>query len=336
MKKLIFPILLIITAVIGFLAGRYSVPLPKPSLPQAIEKPLEKYTFTNLNSYGDETGIIKIGDILKTDKKYVSYQFTNDFHPTPLSKEIKTTSGLINIPTSGNKLPAIIMLRGYVDPKIYNSGVGTRRAGEFFASNGFITVAPDFLGYAGSSREAEDIFESRFQTYTTAISIISSLNSLDSWDKQNIFIWAHSNGGQIALSLLEIKGYQYPTVLWAPVSKPFPFSILYYTDEADDKGKFLRHELAKFESLYDVDLYSIHKYFAQIQAPIHLDQGTSDDAVPVEWSKSLINTLKGLNKNAEISIYSGADHNLNPSWNEVVTNDLKFFQSRVYNPSHND
>ena len=37
-------------------------------------------------------------------------------------------------------------------------------------------------------------------------------------------------------------------ILWAPVSKPFPYNILYYTDEAEDRGKWLRGEIAKFEA----------------------------------------------------------------------------------------
>src|SRR5690606_21512717 len=137
-----------------------------------------------------------------------------------------------------------------------------------------ITIAPDFLGYAGSDENAANIFESRFQTYTLAISLINSIGNSSftkmtnqEWNKEDVFIWAHSNGGQIALTTLEATGKAYPTTLWAPVSKSFPYSVLYYTDEAEDKGKFIRHELAKFEDLYDTDKYSLDNYFELVKAP---------------------------------------------------------------------
>ena len=50
--------------------------------------------------------------------------------------------------------------------------------------------------------ESSDIFESRFQTYTTVLTLAKSLDSLEKWDQKNIFIWAHSNGGQIVLTFL--------------------------------------------------------------------------------------------------------------------------------------
>jgi esterase/lipase len=199
-----------------------------------------------------------------------------------------------------------ILIRGFVDQKIYTSGIGTKRVGEYLAKNGFITIAPDFLGYAGSDKESENIFESRFQTYTTILSLIKTLESLSNditlisgdgevtqkvIDHISLSLWGHSNGGQIALTVLEITKKPYPTVLWAPVSKPFPYSILYYTDESEDKGKFIREKLAEFEKDYDVEKYSLDNYLSEISAPIQIHQGFVDNAVPLDWSKTLFNRL---------------------------------------------
>ena len=90
----------------------------------------------------------------------------------------------------------------------------------------------------GERQSQQDVFEERFQTYTTAMNLLAGI---EKWERAGkIGIWGHSNGGQIALTVLEISQKEYPTVLWAPVSKPFPYSILYYTDEAEDRGKALR------------------------------------------------------------------------------------------------
>lgn len=289
-------------------------------------RPLDKYTFDNLSKIEIRGSNIVLGEKLIGSSNFSSYIFSFSVDPDFDGRVAKKVTGLLNIPKGEGPFPLIIMFRGYVDQKTYTTGTGTKKAGEYFANNGFITIAPDFLGYGASDHEAENIFESRFQTYVTAVSLLQSLNSLEAWDQKNVFIWGHSNGGQIAISVLEITQKSFPTTLWAPVSKPFPYSVLYYTDESDDKGKLIREELAKFEDDYDTDLYSIDNYYDRIKAPIQLHQGSNDDAVPIDWSNDLAKTLSDLNIDVEYYTYQGADHNLSPSWNTVVAKDVAFFK----------
>lgn len=148
-------------------------------------------------------------------------------------------------------------------------------------------------------------------------------------DTKNVFIWSHSNGGQIALTVLETSGVKYPSVLWAPNSAKFPYSILYYLDEADDQGKFLITKLADFMANYDVAKYAFNNYLSQIKAPMELDQGTGDNTVPIKWNEDLAQTLKKDSFDITFVKYPGADHNLQPGWNQVVANDLKFFKDHL-------
>ena len=338
MKKFVLYFLSIIALVsLGWVANSfYQSYLPDPIIINpVIPRPLEKYTIENLAINKPEIGTIKIEKVISEEKNFTSYLFSLEHKPSlGLSsfnavliedKEIKKTTGQLNIPTGKGEYPIIVMFRGYVDQEIYETGIGTRKSAEVYAQNGFITIAPDFLGYAGSDTQAENIFESRFQTYTTALSVLNSLDSVSSWDGANIFLWGHSNGGQVALTVLEITGKDYPTVLWAPVTKPFPYSILYYTDESEDRGKYIRRELAKFENLYDVEQYSIANYIEKISAPIQLHQGTADDAVPVEWTNEFVDVLNELEKEVTYYTYPGADHNMTPAWDTVVERSLVFF-----------
>jgi len=305
--------------------------LPRSSnnpIPIARPTPLAKYTIENLSKADIKPSQIEIGKVLKDDPKFISYEFIMKFSPD-LSNNLKTTSGLINIPKGTGKFPIIVMFRGFVDQKQYFTGEGTQHAAEVFAQNGFITVAPDFLGYGDSDTETSDIFESRFQTYVTAMTILKSIPLVKNWDDKNIFIWAHSNGGQIALTTLETTGVNYPIVLWAPVSQSFPYSILYYLDETADSGKYIITKLASFMNDYDVAKYSLTNYFEGIKAPIQLNQGTLDDAVPFRWSDILNKDLKSASVSAEYIKYPGADHNLQPGWNLVVANNLKFFKDHL-------
>ena len=302
---------------------------PESPIAQIKPRPLDKYTIDNLSKARIEPVKIEMGEILKEDKDFTSYLFSFSFDPTLTNKEKKKVTGLVNIPSGEGPFPLIVMFRGYVDQEIYQTGTGTQRAGEYFARSGYLTIAPDFLGYAGSDSEAGNIFESRFQTYTTALTLLASLQSVKEWNGNDIFLWGHSNGGQIAITVLEITGRESPTVLWAPVSKPFPYSILYYTDESQDRGKLIRRELAEFEQTYDPDLYAIDLAYDRIKAPIQLHQGTFDDAVPRDWSDELVKKLKSLELEVNYSVYPGADHNLNPSWDTVVARSLAFFSKNL-------
>ena len=325
----------------------------EPSIQVEKSKPLEIYSIENLSKARVAAGKIEITNEIDSEGDYASYLFKFAHDPTLSYKgKLKITTGQINIPANNlelslKKYPVVLMLRGYVDQELYKTGDGTKNAAGFFASNGFITIAPDFLGYAGSDKEADNIFESRFQTYTTALSLLKTIellhNNLEAssdigkplrltelrTNESPVFIWGHSNGGQIALTLLEITKADYPATLWAPVTKPFPYSILYYTDESEDKGKLIRSELALFEADYDVEKYSLFNYLEFINAPLQVHQGTADNAVPLDWNDDLADILMDLNLDLDYYTYPGADHNMRTVWNTVINRDLLFFNSFI-------
>jgi uncharacterized protein len=322
---------------IGFMVGQIiliKTQKPNEIVTKVVDRSLDKYTIENL-SHANVTSVpIVIEKNIKDYPNFRSNLFTYSFDPTLTNGPTKKVSGLINLPhrqagIPNQTFPLIIMIRGYVSPTDYFTGNGTVNSSLFFAKNGFITVAPDFLGYGESDPEPKNIFEARFQTYTAVMTLLKSINNIPEWNKKDIFIFGHSNGGQIALTTLEITGVNYPTVLWAPVSAPFPFSILYYSDESDDHGKSLRRSLSQFENVYNTDFYSLSNYFDRIKAPIQLDQGTADDAVPLAWSDNLSKTLKGQGLKIDYNIYQGASHNMTPDWNTVIQKDLEYFEKNL-------
>jgi dienelactone hydrolase len=313
------------------------------TIPETFNRTLDKYSIENLSNTHIPTGRLVLKENLKENDKFITSVFEFIFAPNLDNKNLKKTTGMINFPKS-KPVGIIVMIRGFVNEDLYQTGMGTKNAANYFAEHGFITVAPDFLGYGGSDKEADDIFESRFQTYVTILSLLKTLEAIPNQPelinafsdlttklKSNLklFLWAHSNGGQIALSVLEESGVNYPTVLWAPVSKNFPYSILYYTDEADDSGKFLRSKLSEFEKNYDTDLYSLTKYINKINAPIKVDHGTADLEVPEVWSKELVQKLKDNGKSVVYRTFPGADHNMQPFWNDVIMSDLNFYSDMI-------
>lgn len=309
---------------------------------------LSRYSIENLSKASIQIKRLFIEELLTKEDKYSSYKLVLEFAPDPDKNHVKKVTGQITLPNNQEELkPAIVlMLRGYVDKKVYKTGDGSRNAANFLSEQGYITIAPDFLGYAESDIESSNIFEARFQTYTTALALLKILeerandeyiiakesNIIDLLSqRKKIFIWGHSNGGHIALTILAITGKNYPTALWAPVTKPFPYSILYYTDESVDGGKFIRRELAKFEEENDTDLFSFTNYLDKINAEIHIHQGAKDKAVPIEWSNEIVTKLKQKNKKVSYYVYQSADHNMRPEWEKAIKKTLDFYESNLIN-----
>lgn len=323
MRKIILGILVGILLSVGAYYGKRGVQnyiasqkIVSP-IGKIFEKPLDKYTILALSARKYEGSQIVLDEAIATTSAYTKYTFH-------FISDDKKVTGVAHIPP-GNNLPVIVQFRGYIEKEQYTPGAGTQHSAEVFAQNGFISLAPDFLGYGGSDKPSADVFEERFETYTTALNLLASVSTLSIADASKIGIWGHSNGGQIALTVLEILSRPIPAVLWAPVSKPFPYSILYYTDEADDHGKLLRKKLADFEKEYDTELYSLTNYVDRITGPVQLHQGTADESVPKSWSDELVSGMSGIN----YLIYQGADHNIMPEWKTVVSRDIIFFENYV-------
>lgn len=343
MGKIIFLILVIALSVAGVvyvfknsISEKIVDPIAKEQT--IFEKPFEKYSYKRLRKTTVPAGAITLGEVIKEDEVFTSRMFYFK-DPSAGSGQAKKVSGLLNLPVKEGTYPVIIMFRGFVERDSYTTGEGTRRTAEEFARNGFITLAPDFLGYGESDKPSEKSIEERFQTYTAALAMLVSVKNLNAAlskdseitqtaDIQSLGIWAHSNGGQIALSTLAVTGRKIPTVLWAPVTKPFPYNILYFTDEFDDEGKALRKVVADFEREYDVYDYSVVRYLSWIKSPLQLHQGTVDEAVPQRWSDQFDELLTKKEIEHEYFIYPGENHNFNNgSWPLAVSRSIAFYQS---------
>lgn len=298
------------------------------------EKPLKKYYFDNLAKrkyQASEINLVReISTPALTGDEYKTWLYT-------YQSDGKKVSGMAKIPNQcqNQKCPVIIMLRGYVDNEIYFTGIGTHKAAGIFAENGYITLAPDFLGFGESDKESKNILKARFTRPITVLNLIASVKQWDKAQQNNISIWAHSNGGQIALSLLEISQESCPTTLWAPVTVDFPQSVFYYLDdyeELNDTGKEVYNTIYNFCQNYDCDQVSLSNYLEQIKAPIQIQQGGSDPLAPQAWSDNFVKNLEELNKNINYYTYPQADHNLKPNWDEAVEKDLEFFNEYKDNP----
>jgi len=283
------------------------------------------YTFDNLSKKIFSKGKIKLGKSTKKERNYSTYVFTYE-------SDGKTISGMANIPTGNGPFPVIVLLRGYADQKNYHIGLGTERSANFLADNGFLTLAPDFLGYGLSDWEDRDILLARFYRPVEVLNLISAISSLPSADSNRLGLWGHSNGGQIALSVLEITGRAYPTSLWAPVSLGFPDCVLTYLGIQEEVGNPVKERVDDFLTYNDPKKYSIVEYFGRIKSPFIIHQATTDDLIKPEWTKTLVSKLKNQGLSVDFYAYKGENHNFNyyKDTGELLRQrDLEFFKKRL-------
>ncbi|MFZ5376145.1 MAG: alpha/beta hydrolase family protein [Patescibacteria group bacterium] len=388
-KKIALPLLVFIVALGIFSIGYF---FPKNSSPTSLISPfvsseptprplpLLEYTINNLTlrKYQPSTHFTLERELNPGQNlDFKTYLFTF----TTLEKKM---SGAINIPATEpptGGFPVIVMLRGWAPVESYYSGMGTKNAAAELAKNGFVTVAPDFFGYGESDPDFEDTWKGRFTKPINVIELIKTLESnrtlelptnepdatdlLGSEVKINparLGIWAHSNGGQIALTTLEVLGQPIPTTLWAPVTAPFPYSVLFFSDENPDEGKEARAWVALFEKDYDVFEFSLTQHLDRLNGPLLLHHGTADEAALFSWSEEFLTKvdqenerrlsrkkeLKSLTATASADVsqleeeellepikvnfykYPGSNHNLQPGWDVVVERDIAFFKKWLY------
>lgn len=376
-KILIGLAILLVGLVIGVLIGfklyysdsSFISPLIGVNQRDTVVLPLEKYQINKLKNFPTVISKIVIEEEIASFEQYDSYLFSYQ------ASGGKVT-GQLNLPHGyDNKSKVILLARGYVSSEDYQTGIGTKSAAGVFAQNGYITLAPDFLGYGGSDPEPEDSWETRFIKQVNFYELIRAVQNSDfqyalcdylannSGLTQNncqeepteyqIGLWGHSNGGQVVLTTLEGFGLSLPATLWAPVTAPFPYSILYFSDELEDEGKASRAWLAKFEQDYDVYQFSISKNLDLLNGKIQIHHGTADTSALHDWSAEFVEKVEQENKireefneamdeasqdaqieektliDLEFITYPGADHNMSPAWNAVINKDLDFFAQEL-------
>ena len=340
---------------------------------ELISKPLLAYSIPSLQKREYQTSKIALEKILTEEESYTSFLFSYITLGRKMTGQLNIPDAITANPDQDKK--AIILLRGYVPAEIYTSGVGTKNAAAALAQAGYITIAPDFFGFGDSDPEPENTWAARFEKPITVVELIKSIETngiplnlesertnntldLDVTKISNIGLWAHSNGGQIALTTLEILRKPIPTTLWAPVTAPFPYSVLYFSDELEDEGKEQRKWISLFEEDYDVFEFSLTKHLDSLTGPIQIQHGTTDDAALIFWSQEFITKVTTENKQRladtkeletlaattsareasaaakpqplpaiEINLitYQNTNHNMVPNWDKAIQKDLQFF-----------
>ncbi len=303
---------------------------PKGVIKEEIDLPLKKYDFNELLKRGGVAGEFEVLEEIEAINERRSRAKEEDLkfstREIRFKSEGKWISGMMNYyPERSSLSKVVIMVRGYAEKEGYYVGSGSYRMADELAKNGLVTISVDFLGFGNSEAESSDVLEARFEKVVSLMDLIATIKSLPWVDKNRLGIWAHSNGGQIVLSAGEVLGEEIPMVLWAPMTQPFPKSVL-ETIEADSPVKQV---IEDFEKKYDSRRYAFENYYEWLNSPILVFQGDEDEWCEVEWQKKVVAGINKAGGEAELRVIGGDDHNFSQNWQAVAAESVYFLENKL-------
>jgi uncharacterized protein len=270
-----------------------ATPTPAPT------PPLPPYTIESLRARAYPGGKLTIGDQMSRGQGYTKYHMS-----WPSSGQAMT--GTISLPDGAGPFPVVVVNHGFIPPERYWIGQDSGIFGDPMAANGFISVAPNWPGYAGSGPAPPDLPQIVGQL-VTALDLVSSLNSLPQADMGKIAFVGHSNGGGISELAMVIDARVKAVVLQAPVS----------TDMADNARKWWVQRPDSLAGLGTPDTnpdgyrhLSPRNYLASSGPPVLIIQGTSDHTIPADWTNATYSALQQAGIESKLMWVDGADHDL--------------------------
>lgn len=240
--------------------------------------------------------------------------------------------------------PVIIFNHGYIPPAEYRTTERYIAYTDAFSRNGYIVLRSDYRGHGSSEGTASGGYGSNNYTIDilNAISSIKKLKDPSTGsglvaDPKRIGMWGHSMGGFITLRNMVVGRDIKAGVIWAGVIASYPDLINNwrrgtFTPPSSIPSRALgwRNQLiSKYGSPVENpkfwDSISANSYLKDISGPLQLHHGTADNSVPVKFSEKLEEQMKAADKEVELYIYQGDDHNLANSFNTAMQRSVDFF-----------
>ncbi|MCB8942697.1 MAG: alpha/beta fold hydrolase [Ardenticatenaceae bacterium] len=262
-----------------------------------------------------------------------------------------TITGMMHVPTGAGPFPVIVLLHGYYERDQYYAGADTWQTAEFFAREGYLTIAPDYRSWGAS-----DVGLSLFHTglVVDVLNLLSALDSVPQADTTRIGLWGHSMGGGMTTKILVVDDRVQAAVLYAPnsaddgdlIGRWGPGCLPGQSLEAEDRcnpGEMI--PVGTDEALLEMyfaaaadpaALQRVAPYYHldAISVPVQIHIGTADGAIltqtPPEWSAKLYEGLLAAGKEVMFFEYEGAGHYFEGAdWSLFHDRALAFFDEQL-------
>jgi dipeptidyl aminopeptidase/acylaminoacyl peptidase len=227
-------------------------------------------------------------------------------HSVTWSSGGSTMTGVLDVPSGSGPFPVVVVNHGYVPVAQYYVGQDSNKYADPYAAAGFVTVSPNYPGYAGSGPGVAGVPPIVAEAISD-MDVISALSSLPQADTSRVAVAGHSNGGGVAEILLAADSRVKAAVLYAPVS----------TDMADNARKWWTARGASGTGglpTPDQDptayaLMSPRFHLPAVGPPTLVMQGTADEDIPAAWTSATMAALQAAGITNRFVSFPGAMHN---------------------------
>ncbi|MBT3323199.1 MAG: alpha/beta fold hydrolase [Anaerolineae bacterium] len=281
--------------------------------------PLWKYTIPAMRERSYGGGDIQILEQIDETETFKRYKF---LYPS----DGLNIYGFVNIPKGKGPFPVMIVIHGNYDISNYNLTPFTRYDADILSREGYLVLHPNMRNF-GESDKGDDLYRTGLATdILNLIAIIKTqgvkLNELEQAVPQKVGLWGHSMGGEVALRVITVSNDIQATVLYAPMTGDMIKNAQYLN---------LTEELNTPAHL--IPAISPHISYYHITSPLKLYHGTSDAAIPVEYSRETCELLTNLGKEINCAFYEGAEHTFNGIYEpDFQKSFLYFLESHLQSP----
>ncbi|MGW1345307.1 alpha/beta hydrolase family protein [Kribbella sp. NPDC002412] len=264
---------------------------------------------------------LRLGRVLARNSAYTRYYVT-------YSSGSLTISGIMNVPRTPGRHPALVLNHGYIDPAIYTNGRGLMREQDYLARRGYVVLHTDYRGHAQSTDDPRSDLNLRLGYTEDAINAVLALRTSPSVDPNRIGMLGRSMGGGVTYNALVAQpGLIKAAVVFAPVSadaadnfnrwqrndRPIASTILRTYGEPARNPTFWRN-------------VSAVNFFDRVTEPVLIHHGESDSTCPIAWSHEALAALKAAGKTATMYSYPGEEHAFGPAWPTSMARTVTFLK----------
>lgn len=244
-----------------------------------------------------------------------------------------TISGLLHVPVGDGPFPAVVVVHGFVDRSTYTSGSELAREQDALAAANYVVLATDLRGHAGSDPDPADGFDLDMGATRDVISAVRSLTSSEAApvDPARVGVLGHSLGGLVALNAMVVAPDEMAAVVaLAPASSTVWDNIGAFMSPGDPVYESIvgPHGTPTENPVFWADVSPV-TFAAQSTAPLLIIQGTADDAVDPAWAAATVASWSAAGATAELVTIEGADHVMDPHWEEANRLTLSFFDNEL-------
>lgn len=241
--------------------------------------------------------------------------------------------------------PVIIFNHGYIPPAQYKTTERYIAYTDGFSRNGYIVLRSDYRGHGNSEGQAEGGYGSNAYTIDI-LNAVASIKKYKDADPNRIGMWGHSMGGSITLKSMVASRDINAGVIWAGVVASYPDMLAKWRrgntpanvtpspfPTTSNRGGWRVGLVAQYGTPEKNPAFwnsiSANSYLADISGPLQLHHGTADHSVPHEFSETLAEQMKKAQKEVELYIYPGDEHDIPDNFGIAMQRSIEFFDKFV-------